>query len=294
MEVIKMKRLDVCAGYGVALLLSVVGILALSCHPAQGANRSACVRCVAPIRYAAPVAIAAPYYYRVGAQLQQQAADTYGFRNSEEWSEFLQLRGYKAGVESMLAASYQQSAAPAERAGAWDEGTGLPVRAGQVLGSDGKPLTPREYAAEYKKAEAEGYDPYSGPRTVRGTFEGRIGEEELPPAGTPPQPLPPGLNPPGPENTTPAPLPIPPQTPTPPAGGEAVAYPILYANCAKCHSGTDPKGQIWLDGTVDLRGEDAAETRDKIVRVLWLGHMPPDQPATDEIVGGILDEIYVE
>jgi hypothetical protein len=270
MEDLEMKsnRLDACAGYGAAMLLSIVGMLALSCRPAEAAHRSACVRCVAPIRYAAPVAVAAPYYYRVGAQLQQQAADTYGFRNSAEWSEFLQLKGYKAGVESMLQASYQSQA--------------------QQL-----PATAAEAAAPAAAA------------TVRGTFEAQVdsgtgGQNPgYPPAGTPTHPLPPGLAPPGPGNTTPAPgpgetLPIPPQTPTPPDGGAAVAYPVLAANCAKCHSGTEPKGAIWLDGTVDLRGDDAAETRDKIVRVLWLGHMPPDTPASDATVGQILSEIYVE
>src|SRR5688572_17048592 len=97
----RQSKLNACAGFGAALVLSLIGTLIMSCTQAHGGHAvRSCVQCVAPVRYAAPVV--APYYYRVGAQLQQQSADTYGFRNSQEWSEFLQLKGYKAGVEQML------------------------------------------------------------------------------------------------------------------------------------------------------------------------------------------------
>lgn len=242
------KRLDSCVGFAWAFAVTCAGITAawavLSIGTAHGAP---CVRCVQKAavvaHYAAPVV--QPYYYRVGAELQQQAADTYGFRNSAEWSEFLQLRGKLAGIELML---QHQQATPAAA-----------------------PYTARlEDPAE---GDFEGRVQPGG--EVSGQWRRRRAAEAPPQSPVDPGPAP--VEPPAPE----APLPSP-------------VYPTLAARCASCHSGEEPKGSIWLDGTVDLTGEDASQQRDAIVKALWLGHMPPEAPASDADVGKILSEIYVE
>lgn len=241
---------SVVEAFARGFLLSLVG--AVACCYGGGFSRStACTTCVkaAPvIRYAAPVV--APYYYQVGAQLQAQSSATHAFRNSAEWSEFLQLRGYKAGVESMLAVEHARAAQP-------EAATGEP--AGGLAELEAR----AEAAAEEvrRRRQPVPAQPQAPP------------ENEIPPA----EPMPPGNGPP------PA---------TPPM--DQNPFPVLTQACAKCHTGTEPKGDLWLDGSVDLRGPDAAETRDKIVRALWLGHMPPDTPADDATVGQILTEIYVE
>ena len=161
-----------------------------------------------------------PVYYRVGAQLQQQAADTYSFRQSAEYLDYLRLKGFEAGVQAVKTQLQRQaSATPAA-----------------------SPTTPTSDA--------------------------------------------------DPQNPTHLGTPNPPSTPEPPAA--STRYPTLTANCAKCHSGDEPKGGIWLDGSVALDGPDAAVKRDAIARMLWNGHMPPEKPASDEVVGGIFNEIYAE
>ena len=80
-----------------------------------------------------------------------------------------------------------------------------------------------------------------------------------------------------------------------PAGAEQPAS-MLKATCAKCHSGDEPKGDLWLDGTVPLDGPDAAVKRDAIVRAIRTGHMPPKLPEGErlspETLDAIEDELY--
>lgn len=194
-------------GFVCMLVLAVVALAALAAS--AGAGQAVCRTCVQKaVVYKQPVVVQ-PQYYAVGQALQQKATATHDFRQSEEFGEYLQLRGYKLAMEQVLAAG-------------------------------------------------------GGIRQLPG------------PAETVPVP----------ENATPQPLPT-----APPAAPEN-RYPVLTANCAKCHGGDDPKGAVWLDGSVDLNGPDAADVRDRIVRVLWLGHMPPSAPASDEVVGQILSELY--
>lgn len=54
----------------------------------------------------------APVYYQVGQQLQQEATATYQFRQSDEYIELQQLRGYKAGVEAVTASGDRPSSPP--------------------------------------------------------------------------------------------------------------------------------------------------------------------------------------
>ena len=80
-----------------------------------------------------------------------------------------------------------------------------------------------------------------------------------------------------------------------PAEPHATKIPTLVANCAKCHSGKNPKGDIWLDGTVDLRHPDAAEKRDAILRAVYNGTMPKGKsPLDDQAFGSIIEELYAE
>lgn len=71
---------------------------------------------------------------------------------------------------------------------------------------------------------------------------------------------------------------------------------MLKATCAKCHSGTEPKGDIWLDGTVSFEGPDAATKRDAIVSAIRTGHMPPNLPDGERLppekLDAIEDELY--
>jgi len=80
-----------------------------------------------------------------------------------------------------------------------------------------------------------------------------------------------------------------------PAGADQPAS-MLKATCAKCHSGDEPKGDLWLDGTVPLDGPDAAVKRDAIVRAIRTGHMPPKLPEGErlspETLDAIEDELY--
>ena len=150
-------------------------------------------------------------YYAVGQQLRQQAADTYAFRQSAEYMDYLRLKGFEAGVAAMQSAAQQQTPQP-------------PGQAAAAQDSEPSPA----------------------------------------PASKPSEPTP------------------------------ASKYPVLAANCAKCHSGEHPKGDIWLDGTVSLDGDDAAAKRDKIVFQIWNGHMPPKQALDDPTVTSIIGELYVE
>ena len=79
----------------------------------------------------------------------------------------------------------------------------------------------------------------------------------------------------------------PPAAPSPPPASS-----VIVQRCAKCHGGEDPKGGLWLDGTVDLRGEDAAAKRDAIMQQVWRGHMPPKTPLTDAETASVIQELY--
>ncbi len=81
-----------------------------------------------------------------------------------------------------------------------------------------------------------------------------------------------------------------------PDGAEQPPASMLKATCAKCHSGTEPKGDIWLDHSVSLEGPDAATKRDAIVNAIRTGKMPPKLPEGErlppDVIDAIEDEIY--
>lgn len=162
--------------------------------------------------YARQAVVAQPYYspvqYAIGQQQQVEAMATYQFRQSEEYQELVELRGFRAGV---LAAIGGNAAAT-------------------VKSPDASPLP-----------------------------------EPAPPAAT---------------------------NPPPAAVTFAERYPTLAARCAKCHMGDDPKGGIWLDGTVPIDGPDAADKRDAIATAIVNGDMPKNKPLSDAELGSALMELF--
>lgn len=81
--------------------------------------------------------------------------------------------------------------------------------------------------------------------------------------------------------------------PPTPAVTEAFAarYPTLARTCARCHTGDDPKGGIWLDGTDPLDDDELAA----IARAVVNGRMPkghaPLEPQTEY---DLLVELFLE
>ena len=71
-------------------------------------------------------------------------------------------------------------------------------------------------------------------------------------------------------------------------------FPRIVATCGKCHSGDSPKGNIWLDGTVDILSAEHAELRDRIMRESWNNRMPPNKGLDDDTLGAIIGELYAE
>lgn len=63
---------------------------------------------------------------------------------------------------------------------------------------------------------------------------------------------------------------------------------VIKQNCSKCHSGDNPKGDLWLDGTVPLN----AEKRDRIMRKIYQGKMPPKNPLDDETLNLMIEKLY--
>ncbi|MBA3481484.1 MAG: hypothetical protein H0T51_06690 [Pirellulales bacterium] len=75
----------------------------------------------------------------------------------------------------------------------------------------------------------------------------------------------------------------------------AAAVPAIVAKCARCHTGDEPGGGIWLDGSVDLRSPEAAEKRDAIMAALVNGRMPKKSPAlSPEEFGAIVAELWTD
>lgn len=89
----------------------------------------------------------------------------------------------------------------------------------------------------------------------------------------------------------------PPATPNAAQPGQfphAAAIPTIVEHCAKCHSGNEPKGDIWLDGQVDLRDPNQFESRDRIMQAMINLRMPKGHQLTGEQAGEIVNELYAE
>ena len=180
---------DVASVFGIALVVWLCYAVVADASPVYRAQQ------IVAQPYAAPV------YWQIGQSVQREAVDTLQFRQSNEYIELQQLRGFKAGVEAVTA-------------------------------SGDRPSSPAGIATK------------------------------------------------GGDN---------------PAGAEQPAS-MLKATCAKCHSGDEPKGDIWLDGSVPLDGPDAAAKRDAIVGAVRTGKMPPNLPEGErlppDVIDAIEDELY--
>lgn len=74
----------------------------------------------------------------------------------------------------------------------------------------------------------------------------------------------------------------------------AARYPTLAANCLKCHTGDEPKGDVFLDGSVPLDGPDAAAKRDAIATQIINLRMPKGKPLDDQHQYNALVELFSE
>lgn len=61
---------------------------------------------------------------------------------------------------------------------------------------------------------------------------------------------------------------------------------IIVQTCAKCHSGPTPKGELLLDGSVPLSGDQTVMS----MRRVRDGSMPPKSTLSPEVVGDIISE----
>ena len=144
------------------------------------------------------------------------------------------------------------------------------------------------------------YQEYIELRAWRAGFEARAAlGAEAPPAPLTPKPEQPAEELADPTFPLPSPLPDTEPTgpqPTPADARFANKIPTLVARCSKCHTGNEPKGDLWIDGTVDLTTPDAAEKRDSIIRAVAHGHMPPSgqPPLSDAEFTAVLYELYPE
>lgn len=69
--------------------------------------------------------------------------------------------------------------------------------------------------------------------------------------------------------------------------------PTIVAMCSECHSGATPEGDIWLDGSTDLRGVEARDRKIAIMEQIVNGHMPKNrEPLTPEQHGQIEWELF--
>jgi len=62
---------------------------------------------------------------------------------------------------------------------------------------------------------------------------------------------------------------------------------ILAQKCARCHTGTAPKGGLLLDGSQPLE----SEAKLKVLQAAWSGHMPPERPLSDEETSQLFEEL---
>jgi hypothetical protein len=103
-------------GYAVCFAAAAVAIIVASLAGMADAGgyrqRAVCNVVRAPVYQQAAVVATPAYYPVIGFQasqyLQQRAVDTYGFRQSDEYAEYLQLLGERRGTDKVLAAIGQR------------------------------------------------------------------------------------------------------------------------------------------------------------------------------------------
>lgn len=221
MRIKQPSKLDSLIGWAaaflaIAVILMFLGLLSSVADAAPVCNSPVCVKQRAVIQQ---VADYPPVYYQIGKAVQQEAVATQQLRQSEEYLELLQLRGFKAGVDAVTAVSGDRPSSP------------------------------------HQPASHEGHP--------AATDEGQT---------TPPEP----------------------PAEAPPVSDFAGRYPTLAANCTRCHTGTEPKGDVWIDGTTPLDGTDAAPKRDAIAAAIVNMRMPKGKPLDAQTQFNAIVELFTE
>jgi hypothetical protein len=107
---VSQSKLDAMIGAAMAFLIAFLVLMFLGIMSSVANAGTVCRQQVVAHQYAAP--LVAPVYYKIGAGLQQEAADTQQFRHSEEYIELQQLRGFKAGVDAVTASGLRTPGPP--------------------------------------------------------------------------------------------------------------------------------------------------------------------------------------
>jgi mono/diheme cytochrome c family protein len=75
-----------------------------------------------------------------------------------------------------------------------------------------------------------------------------------------------------------------------PVSDFATRYPTLAAKCSKCHTGDEPKGGVWIDGTDPFDAEDQAAIATQIINE----RMPKGKPLEAQDQFNALVELFLE
>lgn len=103
----KQSQLDSITGTAMAFLIAALVLMFLGIL--SGAANAGTV-CRQQVSYAAP--LVAPVYYQIGQSVQREAIVTQQLRQSDEYLELLELRGFKAGVDAVTASAVTTSGPP--------------------------------------------------------------------------------------------------------------------------------------------------------------------------------------
>ncbi len=124
------KLREAAIGYAIAFLVACLALMFLGLLANVANAGGVCRQQVVAQQYAVP--LLAPVYYKIGAGVEQEAADTLQFRHSEEYIELQQLRGFKAGVDAVTAVSGDRPSSP----------SGLAMKGGDNPGGAEHPPVP--------------------------------------------------------------------------------------------------------------------------------------------------------
>lgn len=269
------NRLDAATGFAMMFGAAVVALMFMSCQAKAAGVRRVCQTCnVQRAVNHYPIAVAQAYaapLYQVGQHMQRQAVDTNAFRHSQEYLEYLQLKGFQAGV----AATQQQvqPQAPPQPQQQWQQPASQPQQESvEVI----NPATGSNWTAEELRANME------------------EAERQQNWQATPPAPQP--------ENAVP-------QTPETQQQTDVEwfkqRYPTIAATCMGCHGGKDPEnpdGGLALNGTVQIIGNNRyvdSTGREIALPLLILektynNHMPPNKGVNDQTYSAIQTELLLE
>jgi hypothetical protein len=106
----KSKLFHSAIGFAMMFLLASLVIMLLGIMAGIANAGTVCRQQIVAHQYAAP--LVAPVYYQIGQSLQREAIATQQLRQSDEYLELLELRGFKAGVDAVTASAVTTSGPP--------------------------------------------------------------------------------------------------------------------------------------------------------------------------------------